>query len=95
MEQILHIKSFGAKLRVKDGMLEVTVPDLSGAGNHTVRTFAAHQVKTILINHQTSASSDALLLANQHDVDIFFVGEYDLAEAFVAPLHAPPSIRHR
>lgn len=92
MEQIIQLKSFGARLRVKDGLLEVMVPDMSGAGNHTVHAFPAQHVKTILINRLTSVSSDALLLAHHHDVDIFLVSDFDLPEAFIAPLQAPPSI---
>lgn len=93
MEQILHLSSYGARLRLKDGLLEVTVPDISGAGNHTVRTFAAQQVSSILLHRHTSVSADALLLAHRHNVDVFILGDFDIPEAFVAPLTAPPSVQ--
>lgn len=93
MEQILQISSYGARLRVKDGLLEVTVPDISGAGNHTVRTFAAHQVSAVLLHRHTSVSADALLLAHKHNADVFILGDFDIPEAFVAPLTAPPSVQ--
>lgn len=93
MEQVLQISSYGARLRLKDGLLEVTVPDLSGAGNHTVQTFAAHQVSTILLHRSTSVSADALLLAHRHNIDVYLLGDFDVPEAFIAPLTAPPSVQ--
>jgi len=66
----ITLQTFGAKLRVKDGLFEVTVPDLSGANHHVVEQFAAHQVKTILLQKGTSVSADALLLALENDTEI-------------------------
>lgn len=93
MEQILDISSYGARVRLKDGLLEVSVPDLSGAGNHVTRAFAAHRVSALLLHRSTSISADALLLAHKHGVDVFILGDFDLPEAYIAPLTAPPAVQ--
>jgi CRISPR-associated protein Cas1 len=66
----IYLQSFGSRLRVKDGLFEVTVPDISGANHHVTEQFAAHQVRSILLQTGSSVSSDALLLAIQNGVDI-------------------------
>lgn len=66
----LHLQSFGTKLRVKDGIFKITKPDISGAGLHEEEEYAAHQVKTLLLQSGTSVSVDALILALQQDTDL-------------------------
>lgn len=73
----IHLQSFGSRLRVKDGLFEVTVPDLSGANHHVMEQFAAHQVKTILLQRGTSVSADALLLALENDTEILVLDARD------------------
>jgi CRISPR-associated protein Cas1 len=72
----IHLQSFGARLRVKDGLFEVTVPDLSGANHHMVEQFATHQVQSILLQPGTSVSADALLLAIEKDTDILVLDRF-------------------
>jgi len=72
----IHLQSFGARLRVKDGLFEVTVPDLSGANHHVVDQFATHQVQSILLQPGTSVSADALLLAIEQDTDIVVLDRF-------------------
>ncbi|MCC6461561.1 MAG: CRISPR-associated endonuclease Cas1 [Saprospiraceae bacterium] len=72
----IQLQSFGARLRVKDGLFEVTVPDLSGANHHVTEQFAAHQVRTILLQHGTSVSADALLLALDNDTEILVLDAF-------------------
>ena len=72
----IHLQSFGARLRVKDGLFEVTVPDLSGANHHVIEQFAAHQVRSILLQHGTSVSADALLLALENDTEILVLDAF-------------------
>lgn len=93
MENVVNIRSFGARLRVKDGLFEVTVPDLTGAGNDRVEQFAPQQVQTILLHPKTSASSDALLLAQQHQVDVFILDQHDFPQIYLAGLSPPVSVR--
>ena len=69
----VYLQSFGARLRVKDGLFEVIVPDLSGSNHHVTEQFAAHQVRTILMQSGTSVSSDALLLALEHGADVLIL----------------------
>lgn len=66
----LYLESFGTRLRAKDGLFEITVPDLSGGGNHRVEQFAPHQIRTILFHNHTSISADALHLAAESDTDV-------------------------
>ena len=68
MEIVLH--SFGARLRVKDGLFKIIVPDLTGAGLEQEETFPAHEISTVLLQPGTSVSSDALLYALEHDTDV-------------------------
>lgn len=72
----IHLQSFGARLRVKDGLFEVTVPDISGANRHVVEQFATHQVQSILLQPGTSVSADALLLAIEQDTDILVLDRF-------------------
>lgn len=66
----IYLQSYGARLRVKDGLFEVVVPDLTGSNHHVTDQFAAHQVQSILLQAGTSVSADALLLALESDTDI-------------------------
>ncbi|MEQ1745579.1 MAG: CRISPR-associated endonuclease Cas1 [Saprospiraceae bacterium] len=73
----IYLQTFGARLRVKDGLFEVTVPDLSGSNQHVIEQFAAHQVNTILLQSGTSVSADALLLAVENDTEILVLDAFD------------------
>ena len=68
MEIYLH--SFGTRLRARNGVFEVTVPDLTGANNHQVEQIAPHQIVTVIMHSHTSISADAIQLALESDVDI-------------------------
>ena len=81
----LYLQKFGAQLRVKDGLFQVTVPDITGANNHLVEQFAAHQVKSILLHKGTSISSDALLLALSKGVDIMIIDHFGNPEGRLYP----------
>ena len=47
----IYLESFGARLRLRDGVFEVTVPDLTGANHHVVEQFAAHEVENIFLHN--------------------------------------------
>lgn len=72
----VHLHTFGARLRVKDGLFQITKPDLSGANHHIEEEYAAHQVKTVLLEKGTSVSTDALLLALQNGTDILVLDHH-------------------
>jgi CRISPR-associated protein Cas1 len=91
-EQILSLKSFGARLRVKDGLFEVTVPDLSGAGEHRIHQFAPPTVTSILLHRHTSVSADALMLAEQNGVLFAVLDEHDHPALLLAGLHPAGSL---
>lgn len=63
----LHLDSYGARLRVKDGLLEVRY---AKDGIVEVQRFSALQVDTIFLRKGTSVSADAVLLAMEHDVQL-------------------------
>ncbi len=72
----IYLQSFGSRLRVKDGIFEMTVPDISGANNHKVEQYPAHEVRSILLQKGSSVSTDALLLAIEKDVDILVLDHF-------------------
>ena len=74
----LYLDSFGSKLRMKDGLYEITVPDLTGAGNDLVQQFAPQNVRTILLQKRSSISADALLLALASDTDIILLDDFGM-----------------
>jgi len=72
----IYLQTFGSRLRVKDGIFEVTVPDISGNNHHRVEQFAAHEVKSVFLQKGTSISADALLLAIEKGVDILVLDHF-------------------
>ena len=72
----IYLQTFGSRLRVKDGLFEMTVPDISGNNHHLVEQFAAHEVKSILLQKGTSVSADALLLGIEKSVDILVLDHF-------------------
>lgn len=87
MEQVLTLHSFGARLRAKDGLFKVSIPDLSGAQNEQEFEYAAHTVQTIMLHPRTSVSADALLLAEKNGTMVIVVNEEDNPMMFMAGLH--------
>ena len=67
----LHLHTWGAKLRRREGMFEVTNVTAKGKVIQT-RTFAAATVQSIQLNEGATLSADAVRLALEHDVDIIF-----------------------
>jgi CRISP-associated protein Cas1 len=88
----LTLHSFGARIRVKDGLFVVTVPDLSGANDHKEMAFAPTTVDAILLHPKTSVSTDVLLLAHQHQINLVIHDEQEAPTAFFAGLESPSSI---
>lgn len=71
------IRSFGAKLRIRNGMYCITVPDLGGGkGALTEECIPVHEVKSILLEKGTSVSSDALMYAMQNDTDLLLLDHF-------------------
>lgn len=92
MEHIISVETFGARVRIKDGLLVVQIPDLSGAGNHREEEFAACKVHTILLHRGTSISADALLLAEKNKVAVLILDERDLPAVFMAGTQSAASV---
>lgn len=88
----LALHGFGARLRVKDGLFAVTVPDLPGLNQHRAETFAPQSIDTILLHPKTSVSADALLLAQNHQVNVIVLDEHEMPTSFFAGLKSPASI---
>jgi len=61
----LHLNSYGLYLHVKDDMFEIKHADKDQL-NHV----AAHKVKTIHVHKGMALSTDAILLALKHNIDI-------------------------
>jgi CRISP-associated protein Cas1 len=75
MEIVLD--SFGARLRQKDGMFLIELPDLQGV-DHKCESFPAHQVSTIIMNQQTSLSTNAIAYALENDTDIIVLDKMSM-----------------
>lgn len=73
----IHLDSFGASLRVKDGMF--WVKPLRHAG----KCFAPNRVRSITITKGIHISSNALLLAIRHGVPVLFVNGIGHLEGMV------------
>ncbi|MFN0034459.1 MAG: CRISPR-associated endonuclease Cas1 [Saprospiraceae bacterium] len=72
----IYLQTFGSRLRVRDGIFEMTVPDMSGNNNHLEEQYAAHEVQSIFLQKGTSVSTDALLLAIEKGVDILVLDHF-------------------
>ncbi len=83
MDSLINIQHFGAKLRSKDGLFTVTLPDLNG-GATRVEEFAAPHVQTILLHPKTSLTTDAALLAEQHGITCIILDEKGEPTIFLA-----------
>jgi CRISP-associated protein Cas1 len=70
------LNSFGARLRVKDGIFHVVVQDMTGANHHLKEQYAPQHISSFALHPSTSASSDAHLLAIEHDIPIFFLDHF-------------------
>jgi CRISP-associated protein Cas1 len=68
--------SFGARLRVKDGLFQITVQDITGSNHHIKEQYAPRHISSIALHPSTSASSDALLLAIQHDIPVHLLDRF-------------------
>lgn len=72
----IYLQTYGSRLRVKDGIYEVTVPDLSGANQHVKEQIPPHELARIMLQPGTSVSADALLLALEAQTDILILDKY-------------------
>jgi len=61
----LHLNSYGLYLHVKDEMFEI-----KNSEKDSINHVAAHKVKTIHLHKGMSLSTDAILLALKHNIDI-------------------------
>lgn len=69
----LHLNSYGARLRVKDGLLQVTY---AREGKVQKEAFSAQQVRRIFLQKGTSVSIDAVLLAMEYDISLLVTDHF-------------------
>lgn len=82
----LIIQTFGAKLRVKDGVFNViSLID----GSTVTRHFAPDLVKSVWLHRSVSVSSDALLLAISHGIEVLIIDKSGMPAGRV--MHTKPS----
>jgi CRISPR-associated protein Cas1 len=81
----IYLKSFGARLRSKDGLFEITVPDISGTGKHLVAQHPVHEVESIMLQPGASVSTDALLLAFEGDVNVLILDKFGNPSGRILP----------
>lgn len=64
----LHLNSYGLYLHVKDEMFEIKHSE-----KNQIKHVAAHKVKTIHLHKGMALSTDAILLALKHNIDIILM----------------------
>ena len=74
MEIVLN--TFGAKLRIRNGMFLVILPDLAGLKQHREESIPVHEVKAIVLQKSTSLSTDVVIYALENDIDIIFLNHF-------------------
>lgn len=62
----LNLFTFGSKLRIRNALLLLELPD------QTEQTFTPSKIESIRIGTGILISSDALILAQEHDIDVIF-----------------------
>ena len=88
----LSIQSFGARLRVRDGLFIVFLPDSSGGGNHQEEEYAVSTVESIQLHPSTSVTADALLLAQEHHIPVHVLDKGQSPVIFMAGLQPSSSV---
>jgi CRISP-associated protein Cas1 len=83
-KRIITLQTNGAKLRVKDGLFQVSMAD-PGLNQQRQESFPAHEVGCINFYPGTSNSSDSMLLATQNDVPVIFFDYHGNVAAHVFP----------
>ena len=69
----LYVNTYGTYVHIKDQMFEIRVPVEGKNSEYTKHHYAAHKVKSIVLPKAVALSSDAVILALKHNVDIIFV----------------------
>jgi len=72
----LFINTYGTYVHVKDEMFEIRVPGQGNEKEYQRHHFSAQKVSSILMPKSVALSTDAVILALKHNVDILFV-DYD------------------
>jgi CRISPR-associated protein Cas1 len=81
----LHLQSFGARLRATGSLFKLTKTDLEQRKPEETHEYAAHQVKTLLLQKGTSVSTDALLLALEHDITVVILDQFSQPQGYLFP----------
>lgn len=69
----IFINTYGSYLHVKEEMFEIKVPKAEDKKEKKVNHIAAHKVKSIVMSKGCALSSDAIVLALKHNIDIVLV----------------------
>jgi len=69
----LFINTYGTYVHVKDEMFEIRVPIEGESKEYRKHHFSAKKVSNILMPQKAALSTDAVILALKHNVDILFV----------------------
>lgn len=72
----LFVNTYGTYIHVKDEMFEIRVPGQGNEKEYKRHHFSAKKVTSILMPKSVALSTDAIILALKHNVDILFV-DYD------------------
>lgn len=70
----LYINSFGAYIHVKDEMFEIKIKTEND--DVKLKHFAAIKISGIVMNRGAAISTDAIMLAMKHNVDVLFIDNW-------------------
>ena len=84
----VHIMTFGASLRIKDGLFEVLTPQPPDGKTFFRHEYAVSHIKSIWVHSAVSISSAALRLAIENDIDFVLCDHHGMPLGRFTP-HRP------
>lgn len=92
----LYLTTYGTYLHVKDALFEVRVPQ-KDSGGYEKRHFSAQKVTSIILTTAGALSTDAVVLALKHNIDIIFADRsgFPLGRVWHSKLGSTTLIRKR
>lgn len=91
----LYLTTYGTYLHVRDGLLEVRIPQ--EGGGYDKQSFAAAKVTSVIMTTSCSLSTDAVKLALENNIDIIFADSsgFPLGRVWHSKLGSTTKIRKR
>lgn len=75
---VVHIMSYGASLRVKDGLFEILTPQAGDAKTMLRQEFAVSHVESIWVHSAVTITTAAIRLAIEQDIDFILCDHFGM-----------------